>query len=78
MSTVLLTMHTGSQPGRSHEGKVITLRSNLRWSDDSFEIGCWNGEKVRGVFVLDCCDCEVRFCGLDVRNLGLVGARPDA
>lgn len=51
--------HTGNRPERSHEGKVITLRRNLRWSADAFEIGCWNGEKVRVVFALDCCDREI-------------------
>lgn len=56
---LLLARHTGNRPERSHEGKVITLRRNLRWSADAFEVGCWNGEKVRVVFALDCCDREI-------------------
>jgi putative transposase len=56
---LLLTRHTGKQPQRSHEGKVITLRSNLRWCSDGFEIACWNGQVVRVAFALDCCDREV-------------------
>ena len=40
---LLLTRHTGKQPKLPHEGKVITLRSNLRWCSDGFEIPCWNG-----------------------------------
>lgn len=56
---MLLARHTGNRPERSHDGKVITLRSNLRWSADAFEVSCWNGEKVRVVFALDCCDREI-------------------
>ncbi len=55
---LLLTRHTGKQP-KPHEGKVITLRSNLRWCSDGFEISCWNGQVVRVAFALDCCDREV-------------------
>jgi len=39
--------------------KVITLASNLRWCSDSFEIQCWNGDKVYMAFSQDCCDREV-------------------
>lgn len=28
---------------RSHDGVVITLKSNLRWCADVFTIRCWNG-----------------------------------
>lgn len=56
---LLLTRHTGQQPQRSHEGKVVTLRSNLRWCSDGFEIPCWNGQVVRVAFALDCCDREI-------------------
>lgn len=44
---------------RAHEGKVITLHSNTRWCSDGFEIKCWNKEKVRVAFSLDCCDSEI-------------------
>lgn len=56
---LLLTRYTGRPHTRSHDGKVVTLRSNLRWCSDVFEIPCWNGETVRVVFSLDCCDREV-------------------
>jgi putative transposase len=56
---LLLTRHTGKRSDRSHEGKVITLRSNLRWCSDGFEIACWNGQVVRVAFALDCCDREI-------------------
>ena len=32
--------HTGQRPERAHDGKVIILRRNLRWSADGFEIAC--------------------------------------
>ena len=56
---LLLTRHTGKQRMLPHEGKVITLRSNLRWCSDGFEIACWNGQVVRVAFALDCCDREI-------------------
>ena len=39
---LLLTRHTG-KPTRIHEGKIITLKSDLRWCSDAFEVRCWNG-----------------------------------
>ena len=36
---LLLTRHTG-KPTRTHDGKIITLTSNLRWCSDGFEIRC--------------------------------------
>ena len=55
---LLLHRHTGHKPTRTHDGQVITLRSNTRWCSDSFEIRCWSGEVVRVVFSLDTCDRE--------------------
>lgn len=61
---LLLARHTGRGRQVNHDGKVITLRSNLRWCSDTFEIPCWNGEKVRVAFVLDTCDREtIRYVG---------------
>ena len=50
---LLLQRHTGRRKGRLHDGKVVVMRSNLRWCSDVFEITCWNGEIVRIVFVID-------------------------
>jgi transposase InsO family protein len=58
MNNLLLQRHTG-RAVRIHDGKVMMLRSNLRWCSDAFEIGCWNGERIRVAFSLDCCDREV-------------------
>jgi len=56
---LLLQRHTGKPHGRAHTGKIITIRSNLRWCSDVFEIGCWNKEILRVIFSLDCCDREI-------------------
>jgi transposase InsO family protein len=55
---LLLQRHTG-KPTRTHDGKVITLKSNLRWCSDAFEIRGWNGERVQVAFAMDCCDREI-------------------
>ena len=55
---LLLARYTGKST-RTHDGVIITLKSNLRWCSDGFEIRCWNGERVQVAFSLDCCDREV-------------------
>lgn len=57
----------------AHDGKVVTLRSNLRWCSDGFEFTCWNGEVVRGAFLIDACDREV-IAWRAVANAGIAGA----
>src|SRR5215469_2881304 len=44
---LLLQRYTGKVPGRVHEGRIITIRPNLRWTSDTFEVACWNGEVLR-------------------------------
>jgi transposase InsO family protein len=56
---LLLARHTGRRPDLPHDGKVVTLKRNLRWCADVFEVGCESGEAVRVAFALDCCDREV-------------------
>jgi hypothetical protein len=55
---LLLQRHTGKST-RTHDGKIITLKSNMRWCSDSFEIRCWDGQRLQVAFALDCCDREV-------------------
>ena len=55
---LLLQRHTG-RPTRTHDGKVVSIKSNLRWCSDTFTIRCFNGEKVEVAFSLDTCDREV-------------------
>jgi putative transposase len=62
---------------RVHDGKVATLKSDLRFCSDAFEVRCLNGEKVHVAFVLDCCDREAityvaearPLVGSDVRDM---------
>lgn len=56
---LMLARHTGRRRPREHDGRVVTLRSNVRWCSDSLEFTCWNGELVRVAFALDCHDREV-------------------
>jgi putative transposase len=54
---LLLQRHSGKVP-RSHDGVVATLKSDVRWCSDMFQVNCWNGEHVYVAFALDCCDRE--------------------
>lgn len=56
---LLLTRAEPLKNDRTHDGQVAVSTSNSRWCSDGFEIKCWNGEKVRVIFSLDCCDREV-------------------
>lgn len=58
MNSLLLQKHTG-KPTRTHDGEIITLKSNTRWCSDVFAIICWDAEIVWVAFSLDCCDREV-------------------
>jgi hypothetical protein len=51
----LLQRYTGKS-ARTHGGVVVTLKSDLRWCADSFQIRCWNGERVQVAFSHHCCD----------------------
>lgn len=67
-----LERHTASRPGRTHDGIVIALRSNIRWCSDHLEIQARNREVVRILFVLDACDREV-IAWSAVANAGISG-----
>lgn len=54
-----LERHTGRRPGRTHDGVVIALRSNVRWCSDHFELACRNQDVVRVLFAIDACDREI-------------------
>jgi putative transposase len=54
-----LQRHTGRQLGRTHDGMVVALTSNIRWCSDHFELTCRNGEIVRILFAIDACDREI-------------------
>lgn len=54
----LLLVKPDRKPTRTHDGKIITLASNMRWCSDYFTIRCWNGDGVHVAFSLDTCDRE--------------------
>ena len=73
-----LERHTGRRPGRTHDGVVIALRSNIRWCSNHFELACRNGEIVRVLFAIDACDREVMgWLAASAGISGEMGARPD-
>jgi transposase InsO family protein len=53
---LLPARHTARRRPREHDGRAVTLRSNIRWCSDSPELTCWNDEVVRIAFALDCHD----------------------
>ena len=54
-----LERHTARRPGRTHDGVVIALKSNVRWCSDHFELACRDGSVVRVLFAIDACDREI-------------------
>jgi len=67
----LLLPSFGKKPTRTHDGKVITLRSNTRWCSDCFTIQCANGDKVHVAFAMDTCDREI--LGFIASTVGIDG-----
>jgi putative transposase len=41
----LLLPSYDKKPTRTHDGKLITLRSNMRWCTDTFAVQCYNGDR---------------------------------
>jgi putative transposase len=71
--SLLLARHYTERPHLAHDGKVIVMRSNLRWCSDGFEFTCWNGDVVRGAFIIDAHDREIMaWCA--VANAGINGS----
>jgi len=56
---LLLARRYSERPEHVHDGKVIVMRSNLRWCSDGFEFTCWNGDVIRGAFLIDAHDREI-------------------
>ena len=54
-----LQAHTARRPGRTHDGAVVALRSNVRWCSDHREIAGRDGSIVRVLFAIDACDREI-------------------
>lgn len=70
---LLLARRYTERPEQTHEGKVITMRSNIRWCSDGFEFTCWNGDVVRSAFIIDAHDREI-ITWRAVVNAGISGS----
>jgi transposase InsO family protein len=55
----LLLARYDKKKTQTHDGTVITLKSNTRWCSDCFSIQCFNGDRIHVGFALDTCDREV-------------------
>jgi putative transposase len=71
--SLLLARTYTERPEHLHDGKVIVMRSNLRWCSDGFEFTCWNGDIVRGAFIIDAHDREI-IAWRAVVNAGVSGS----
>ncbi|ARU02985.1 IS2 transposase TnpB [Yoonia vestfoldensis] len=70
---LLLARKYTERPEHVHDGKVIVMRSNLRWCSDGFEFTCWNRDIVRGAFIIDAHDREI-IAWRAVVNIGISGS----
>lgn len=59
LNGLTLAPHTALRPGRTHDGVVVALRSNVRWCSDHLELHPRDGSVVRVLFAIDACDREV-------------------
>ena len=73
LNNLLLARKYTERPELTHDGKVIVMRSNLRWCSDGFEFTCWNGDIIRGAFIIDAHDREV-IAWRAVVNAGISGS----
>ena len=73
MHQMLLARLYTERPDHIHDGKVVVMRSNLRWCSDGFEFTCWDGAIVRGVFIIDAHDREI-IAWRAVVNAGISGS----
>ena len=72
-NSLLLERSGFDRPERIHNGKVIMMRSNLRWCSDGLEFTCWNGDVIRAAFLIDAHDREI-ISWRAVANAGISGS----
>ena len=72
-NNLLLERSGFARPERNHDGKVIMMRSNLRWCSDGLEFNCWNGDVIRLAFLIDAHDREI-ISWRGVANAGISGS----
>ncbi|MFT4779288.1 MAG: putative transposase [Flavobacteriales bacterium] len=51
---LLITRNRTRGSNRLHTGRIAVDQPNTRWSSDITSIKCWNGEKLRFIYILDC------------------------
>ena len=52
---------------RLHTGQIAVSEPNTRWASDITSIKCWNGQKLRFTYILDCCDRSIIAWKADIR-----------
>jgi putative transposase len=52
---------------RPHTGQIAVSEPNTRWASDITSIKCWNGQKLRFTYILDCCDRSIITWKADLR-----------
>jgi transposase InsO family protein len=72
-NNLLLERSGFDRPERIHDGKVVMMRSNLRWCSDGLEFTCWNGDVIRAAFLIDAHDREI-IAWRAVANAGISGS----
>ncbi|GLU27983.1 hypothetical protein Brsp01_32160 [Brucella sp. NBRC 12950] len=70
---MLLEKHTAVRKGRVHDGKVMAMRSHLRWCSHGLEFTCWNREVIRLAFSIDAFDREI-IAWIAIANAGISGS----
>ena len=73
INQMLLARRYTERPDLPHDGKVIVMRSNLRWCSDGFEFTCWDGDVIRIAFIIDAHDREI-MAWRTVVNCGISGS----
>ena len=71
-NSLLLERSGFDRPERTHDGKVVMMRSNLRWCSDGLEFTFWNGNVIRAAFLIDAHDREIIWRA--VANAGISGS----
>ncbi|PYE34256.1 hypothetical protein C8J35_106290 [Rhizobium sp. PP-F2F-G38] len=70
---MLLENHTAVRKDRINDGKIMVIRSNLRWCSVGLESTCWNGEVIRLAFIINAFDHEI-IAWTAVANAGISGS----
>jgi putative transposase len=53
---LLISRNRTRGESRPHTGQISVEQPNTRWASDITSIKCWNGQKLRFTYILDCCD----------------------